>query len=141
VSSPHQRAVLRALGTLWQAFTLLDSAEQRKRQDEWSSALAGAVADVLGPAVEDMIELKILAVDPALQGRGYGSALVEALAEKADAEGRTVWLTTNQSTAPFYQQFGFSILADIPLGKENPTYDGPPVIVVLMTRRPDSEKA
>lgn len=67
-------------------------------------------------------EILFLAVDPAFQGRGVGSALLSALA--AAEPGKTFFLQTdNACTYQFYDQRGFvraeeaSIVLEMPKGK------------------------
>jgi ribosomal protein S18 acetylase RimI-like enzyme len=53
--------------------------------------------------------LQTLAVDPAHQGRGYGSALLATMLERCDAEGVPAYLETQrESNIPFYRRFGFA---------------------------------
>lgn len=60
-------------------------------------------------------ECEIVSLDSLVEGRGVGSALVEAVKEPATREGcNTVWLiTTNDNTAAlrFYQKLGFRLVA------------------------------
>ena len=56
-----------------------------------------------------VLELKNLAVDPAFQGRGYGRALVEFLAETWAGRCSALQVGTGDSpaTVPFYEKCGF----------------------------------
>ena len=56
-----------------------------------------------------VLELKNLAVDPAFQGRGYGRALVEFLAETYAGRFAVLQVGTGDSpaTIPFYERCGF----------------------------------
>ncbi|KAH9950505.1 hypothetical protein B0H21DRAFT_537951 [Amylocystis lapponica] len=114
----------------------IDSKEQKVRTAEWDRKMEAAVASSIGDEVKEMISLDMLAVAPARQGLGYGTALVLSVAEKADAEGRSVWVITNQNTASYYAQFGFSTVKEVLFGEKNPTYNGPPVIASIMVRKP-----
>lgn len=57
------------------------------------------------------LEIKNMAVDPAMQGRGLGRRLVEAVAELARAEGRSVLVAATAAAdvgnLRFYQRVGF----------------------------------
>ncbi len=54
--------------------------------------------------------LFILTVDPAHQGQGLGSALLEPVLARADAQGLPVYLeTTNPRAVPFYRKHGFTV--------------------------------
>lgn len=53
--------------------------------------------------------LQTLAIDPAHQRRGYGSALMRPLLERCDADGVGAYLETQrESNIPFYRRFGFA---------------------------------
>jgi ribosomal protein S18 acetylase RimI-like enzyme len=66
-------------------------------------------------------ELLIVGVDPALQGRGRGSALVRDGLAKADESGLPCYLNTNTpANVPFYERLGFSVLEEATLGKDGP---------------------
>ena len=58
---------------------------------------------------DGILELKNLAVAPAVQGRGYGRRLVEFLAETYAGAFRTMQVGTGDSpaTRPFYERCGF----------------------------------
>ncbi len=58
-----------------------------------------------------------LAVAPAVQGRGIGSALLRSGLERADTTGIPCYLeTTNPANVPLYRRFGFIVVneGDIP---------------------------
>ena len=59
---------------------------------------------------DGVLELKNLAVAPAVQGRGYGRRLVEFLAETYAGTFRTMQVGTGDSpaTRPFYERCGFT---------------------------------
>ncbi|MGB3147315.1 MAG: GNAT family N-acetyltransferase [Paracoccaceae bacterium] len=51
--------------------------------------------------------LAFIAVDPALQGKGMGSALLEACLRDCDSDGRPAYLeSTNAANLTLYQRFG-----------------------------------
>ena len=51
-----------------------------------------------------------IGVEPAVQGRGHGSALLRNGLERADAAGRPVLLlTSNPANVPFYERHGFAV--------------------------------
>ena len=57
--------------------------------------------------------LHILGVDPARQGEGIGSALMEPVLTAADSDGLPCYLDTLQPrNVPFYQRHGFRILIE-----------------------------
>jgi ribosomal protein S18 acetylase RimI-like enzyme len=82
-----------------------------------SDALLGTVTLVLdgGPmreiSAEDEGEFRMLAVDPAAQGRGAGAALVTACAARARARGRRALVASSQDRMlrahALYRRLGF----------------------------------
>lgn len=73
--------------------------------------------------------LPLIGVDPALQGRGYGSALLRYALERCDRDGVPAYLeSSNPRNIPLYQRHGFEILGAIQAGS-SPT-------VVPMLRQP-----
>ncbi len=78
--------------------------------------------------------LGVLGVDPALQGRGLGRAVLQPVLEVADRDGISACLETATATnLPFYRGLGFEVSAE-----EGHT-GGPHVWV--MTRRPSAQGA
>jgi ribosomal protein S18 acetylase RimI-like enzyme len=76
--------------------------------------------------------LSQLAVEPALQGRGYGRRLLTPTLKRIDGEGKAVCLETlNPKAIPFYQKLGFQVCEEAHLPK-----DGPPIWSML--REPQS---
>ncbi len=66
-------------------------------------------------------ELLIVAVDPALQGRGRGSAHVRDGLAPADEAGLPCYLNTNTpANLPFYERLGFTVLEQASLGTGGP---------------------
>lgn len=53
------------------------------------------------------------ATEPSEQGRGFGSALLRHIMQAAAGHGaRRLWCDARQSTAGFYQKFGFHVEGD-----------------------------
>ncbi|WP_409061398.1 GNAT family N-acetyltransferase [Streptomyces sp. SYP-A7185] len=77
-------------------------------------ALAGCVA--LRPA-EDCQWLEHFYLDPALQGRGIGSAVLRALLDRTDAAGDLVRLNVLQGSAArrLYERLGFRVEDEDPV--------------------------
>jgi ribosomal protein S18 acetylase RimI-like enzyme len=66
--------------------------------------------------------LLIVGVDPDVQGRGLGSALVREGLARADEEGRPVYLETSEKrNLGFYERHGFVVLDSATLGRGGPT--------------------
>lgn len=57
-----------------------------------------------------ILEIKNIATDPALQGRGYGRALIDFLARRFGGEFKILQVGTGDSplTVPFYERCGFT---------------------------------
>ncbi len=61
--------------------------------------------------------LPLLGVEPTQQGQGYGSALMEYILPKCDNDCLPAYLeSSNSANVPFYQQYGFELLAQIQAG-------------------------
>lgn len=66
--------------------------------------------------------LMIVGVDPDLQGRGIGEALVNEGLARADHDNVPCYLeTSNERNLAFYQRFGFTVVATTTLGRGGPT--------------------
>ena len=79
---------------------------------------------------EEHYYLPAIGVDPACQGRGYGSALLSHSLEVCDANHVAAYLeSTNPLNIPLYQRFGFEIVGDIRSG------DSPALVPMLRSAR------
>ncbi|KAJ3518079.1 hypothetical protein NLJ89_g93 [Agrocybe chaxingu] len=123
--------------------------KQRKRYDE--SEKKFQASSLLHLAEEkDMYDLMFLATAPDSEGRGYGSALMRKLTEKADHECKAIWLQcSNTHNESFYNKFGFEtvdkfVLEDqqqeskkrfYPFNSSGAQLHGPPVEIKLMVRQ------
>ena len=73
--------------------------------------------------------LPLIGVDPARQGRGYGSALLRHAVERCDREGAVAYLeSSNLRNIPLYERHGFETMGRIQAG------DSP--VIVPMLRLP-----
>lgn len=67
--------------------------------------------------------LQTLAVAPAAQRRGIGTALIEPGLDRADGEGMPVFLETQrESNVPYYRRFGFELTEEISLPDSPPLW-------------------
>jgi len=59
---------------------------------------------------DGVYEIKNIATDPALHGKGYGRALIEYVMEQYRGNGHTMLVGTGDSplTVPFYKRCGFT---------------------------------
>jgi ribosomal protein S18 acetylase RimI-like enzyme len=61
--------------------------------------------------------LPLIGVDPALQGRGYGAALMRHAVQRFDAEGVLAYLeSSNPRNISLYERHGFEILGTVQVG-------------------------
>ncbi|KAI0352851.1 hypothetical protein OH77DRAFT_1512994 [Trametes cingulata] len=112
---------------------LFDTAEVKKRKKESTLKVEDLVNATFGGASEKMYEIGALVTAPEAQGRGYASALVTTVTGKADSAARDTWLLTT-SAYLFYETLGFVVVGERTVGENNPTWDGPPVILRAMQR-------
>ena len=83
--------------------------------EAFPDADARPTGDVVGECVVTdngggVFEIKNIATDPSLHGRGYGRALVEHVMELYAGRGTTMLVGTGDSplTVPFYKKCGFT---------------------------------
>jgi GNAT superfamily N-acetyltransferase len=58
--------------------------------------------------------LAMIGVDPARQGRGYGSAILSAALKRCDEEGVIAYLeSSNPKNLPLYARFGFEVVGHV----------------------------
>ena len=81
-------------------------------RDERDAILGGTCGHVWG----GWLDLSLLWVAEPLRGRGYGRKLLEAAEDEARSQGcRGVFLSTFSFQArPFYERFGYEVIADVP---------------------------
>jgi GNAT superfamily N-acetyltransferase len=81
-------------------------------KDERGAILGGALGHVWG----GWLDLDALWVSELFRGQGYGARLLETAENEARDQGcQGVYLTTFSFQArPFYEKFGFEVLANIP---------------------------
>lgn len=57
--------------------------------------------------------LNELGVDPAFQGKGYGSSLMRSMLKKIDEQGLPVYLETSlEKNVRYYEEFGFNLIKE-----------------------------
>ena len=60
-------------------------------------------------------QIRFMAVDPAAQGRGLGTAILQKLEQRARAAGATsIVLNSRDDARPFYQKHGFAVVGPAP---------------------------
>jgi ribosomal protein S18 acetylase RimI-like enzyme len=75
--------------------------------------------------------LPLIGVDPAQQGKGYGSALMEHALAACDREHLPAYLeSSNPRNIPLYRRHGFELLGTIQVGSS------PPIFPMLRNPRP-----
>ncbi|OJT10214.1 hypothetical protein TRAPUB_13319 [Trametes pubescens] len=111
----------------------------RVRKAEFRGKIMEFVKDAFGAQVNEMYDLQSLATAPEAQGQGYASALVNAVTDMADAEGRDTWVIT-VSASGFYEQLGFYIVREGVLGDDNPSWEGGPIPVFVLRKHASNAK-
>ena len=67
--------------------------------------------------------LPLIGVDPAYQGKGYGSAMMQHALRACDADGLPAYLeSSNPANIPFYERHGFVLLGKIHKGSSPTLY-------------------
>ncbi len=78
-----------------------------------------AVPCPLRPEARPAVQLQFMAVDPTLQRRGIGSAVMaEAIRRLKATDARLLWASARDAALPFYERFGFQAV-------EGSGYTGP----------------
>ncbi|TWI91319.1 acetyltransferase (GNAT) family protein [Chitinophaga japonensis] len=68
---------------------------------------------ILTPVNENTVQLRQMAVDPAFQGRGIGSGIIDFAEQQAKLNGFTEMIMHARKTAAgFYEKLGYSIHGD-----------------------------
>lgn len=135
-----------------------------QRMTEFMEKMQAAVKEAVGDRAADMLLLERLATAPAKQGRGYGTALCEALndivsqsrfmlyatvadtvtrAGQADVRGLPLYLVSSNVAAntAFYNHVGYLTVKEIYVGDNDPSWKNPPIPVALVSgplRLPES---
>ncbi|CDO68708.1 hypothetical protein BN946_scf184652.g35 [Trametes cinnabarina] len=115
----------------FRAWEVFNTRELTKRKAETRELTGSIVQQAFGEKVKDMYSIEILATAPEAQGRGYASALVNAVVEMAAAEGRDVWLVSSDSWK-FYERLGFVLVNQADLGADNPEWHEEPVTLHIL---------
>ena len=90
---------------------ILDEQTPDSRKDEMAELFAKM--DEFHPK-EPHWYLPLIAADPARQGQGLGTALMEAAMARIDADGRPAYLeSSNPRNNPLYERFGFEPVGEI----------------------------
>jgi ribosomal protein S18 acetylase RimI-like enzyme len=85
----------------------------RSADPEWVNVFA-CVGDITRDILKDPPQrqqawyLSTLAVDPAFQGKGFGSMLVAHTLQRVDEEGVPAWLIGRRDVEAFYERLGFT---------------------------------
>ena len=67
--------------------------------------------------------LPLIGVDPAHQGKGHGSALLQHALIPCDNENRLAYLeSTNPMNIPLYERYGFELVGKLEVGAAPPLY-------------------
>ncbi|KAF8204808.1 hypothetical protein BJ912DRAFT_9827 [Pholiota molesta] len=114
--------------------------EQEKRFKEGNEK-SHAALEIIHDRLPQMIFFGLICTDPASQGHGYGTALIEAMNDIADERGQAMWLTSsNVLNDTFYNSHGFETVATYYMGEGNPEWHQKPVPVQIMVREPKNKR-
>lgn len=73
------------------------------------------------PKAEEHYYLAVLGVEPELQGRGFGGALMEPVLRRCDSDGTPAYLeSSKERNIVFYERHGFRVLEELPLSRTGP---------------------
>ena len=99
----------------------------------WKERQGEAQEEILADDVEGVYFCNIVAVLPEAQRRGVGKALMQAVLEKADKEGKRCYLESSrrEPNVEIYEKFGFKLVREMLCEDEG---DG--VMLYCMTRDP-----
>ncbi|KAF4513426.1 hypothetical protein G6O67_000699 [Ophiocordyceps sinensis] len=104
----------------------------RRCFSELGPALHRTRKETMGARNNDTYYLGYIGTKPCARGKGYASALIRAMADKADAEKRPIYLESSSSeNNAFYAKFGFELKTLVEL-KRGPA----PVTLYCMVREP-----
>jgi len=107
---------------------------EKERRKELDFKLDVAVGLALGDRVKKMWFVEELWTAPVNQGRGYGGALLDTVTAWADWDGRSTWLqSSNIANTEFYRKHGFKAVGTAVVGNNNPTWDGEPVTITIVS--------
>jgi ribosomal protein S18 acetylase RimI-like enzyme len=120
----------------------LDGGSNQTDLDDWEIVATGAVEPLTGwlsehfDAAAGTGELSRVRVDPVMQGRGFGTRIVEELARRARRRGyRALVLDTgadNERARGFYESLGYACV-----GEETVSFDDVSLDLALYWRRVD----
>ncbi|KAI0478945.1 hypothetical protein GGR56DRAFT_351375 [Xylariaceae sp. FL0804] len=121
---------------MWRLCYQLSADGRRRYYRELLPALHAAKRDVLGPHRDaDCYYLVYLGTRPGGRRRGYARKLIEQMANRADAEGRAMYLeSSSEANNSYYAKFGFEPKKDIFIGPDSKS----PVRLTIMVREPRS---
>ena len=120
--TPDVAAIRRLLDHYTPRRILLDKATVTLYEDVQEFVVAESGEDVVGCGAlhvvwEDLAEVRTLAVDPEVRGRGVGHQLLDALLDRARAVGvRRVFCLTFEEK--FFCRHGFRVIDDGPVDPE-----------------------
>jgi ribosomal protein S18 acetylase RimI-like enzyme len=74
------------------------------------------------PTNHQHYDLALLGVEPELQGRGFGAALIQPVLSRCDRSGTPAYLeSSKERNIAFYERHGFRVLEQLPLSKAGPS--------------------
>ncbi|KAI0082437.1 hypothetical protein K474DRAFT_1671116 [Panus rudis PR-1116 ss-1] len=109
-------------------------AKPSQRRKEFRVKVEETEKRILGDKVAQMFHLELACTAPDSRGHGYGTILIHKVTAKADARSLETYLwSSNSANTSFYNSVGFWTVAEVAMGKDNPTWDKEPVMVALVS--------
>lgn len=110
----------------------------QKRTDNVMSKASALMQKAIGrEEMAEMLSVSLLCTAPAHQGHGYASALLQKVADIADAQQRPIALGAIEINVPFYNFNGYVSLGSTLVGDDDPTWKEDPIIYHIMVRYPN----
>ncbi|KAH6659364.1 hypothetical protein BKA67DRAFT_11945 [Truncatella angustata] len=127
----------------WRLYYQLTAGGRYRYFTELLPLLHHTMHEVMGERDNDCYYLVYIGTKPSGQRRGYARKLIEAMALKADAENRAMYLeSSSDKNTAYYRKFGFEHKKDIHLGDPNSSNSssstGKSVRLAIMVREPQT---
>jgi GNAT superfamily N-acetyltransferase len=82
--------------------------------DDVIVGVASLQSEPAGPASEPCWRLRGMAIDPTMQARGVGRAVMSELLDfVARSGGGQIWCAARMAAVGFYERFGFDVIGDV----------------------------
>ncbi|KAM0280452.1 hypothetical protein ACHAQH_004031 [Verticillium albo-atrum] len=117
---------------LWRSYFQLSHEARKRYYNDFIPLLHHTKEEVMGARDAECYYLVYIGTKPNARRKGYASKLMEDMVERADAEGRPMYLeSSSPDNNAYYAKFGFEFKKDIFLHG-----NGAPVPLSIMVREP-----